>query len=669
MDIENIEKQILKLREELEDHNYRYYVISQPVISDFDFDMKMKELEKLEQNYPEFADPNSPTKRVGSDINKEFEQVKHERPMLSLSNAYSEEEIKDFDQRIRKIIEEEFQYVCELKYDGSSISLIYENGSLIRAITRGDGSQGDDVISNIRTVKSIPLKLRGNEFPDRFEIRGEVVLPFAMFNNINEEREQEGEPLFANPRNAGSGTLKMQDSSIVASRNLDAYPYSVLADNLPFEGHYQNLQEAKKWGFKISNDSVLCNNLDEVFNFIHKWDKERFNLPVATDGIVIKVNSSRLQEELGFTAKSPRWAIAYKFKAEQATTKLISVSYQVGRTGAVTPVANLEPVLLAGTTVKRASLHNSDIIKNLDLHIGDLVYVEKGGEIIPKITGVDLSQRHPLNAPVVFISKCPECEKQLQKKEGEAAFYCPNEIGCPPQIKGKIEHFISRKSMDIDGLGQETIDLLFSEGLLSTVTDLYTLQKEDISVLERLGDKSAERILKSLEDSKSIPFERVLFGLGIRYVGETVAKILAKTLGNIDKIKTATVEELTDINEIGGRIAESVVNYFSENKNLQLIEKLKSFGLQLELSEEQQASRTEKLKGLSIIISGTFENYSREQIKELIDQNGGKNVSSISKKTSYLVAGENIGPSKLEKARALEIPIISEEEFIKLLES
>ena len=668
MDKEEARHKILKLRKELEDHNYRYYVLSQPVISDFDFDMKMKELENLEKEFPEFDDPNSPTKRVGSDINKEFIQVVHERPMLSLTNAYSEEEITEFDKRIRKIVEEDFQYVCELKFDGTSISLIYEDGALVRAVTRGDGVQGDDVTANIRTVRSIPLKLRGEGYPARFEIRGEVLLPFRVFKAINEEREKIGEPLFANPRNAGSGTLKMQDSSVVASRNLDAYLYHLLGDDLPNDGHYENLQAARNWGFKVSEDMTLCNNLEEVFGFIHYWDKQRFALPVATDGVVIKVNSARLQEELGFTAKSPRWAMAFKFKAEQTTSVLNSVSYQVGRTGAVTPVANLEPVLLAGTTVKRASLHNADFIRNLDLHINDTVYVEKGGEIIPKITGVDISQRHPMAVPVVFISKCPECGTKLERKEGEAAFYCPNEAGCPPQIKGKIEHFISRKAMDIDGLGQETVDLLFSKGLVKNVADLYRLKKEDIAPLERLGEKSAERILKSLENSKSIPLERVLFALGIRYVGETVAKTLAKTMGSIEKIQNAGEEELSDINEIGGRIAQSVVRYFSNEKNLNLIKALKGFGLQMNLSDEQMENRSQKLGGLSIIISGTFKKFSREQIKNLIEQNGGKNVSSVSKKTNYLVAGENVGPGKLEKVRALNIPVISEEEFLNLLE-
>lgn len=667
MDRNEAREKIRELSHELDEHNYRYYVLAQPVISDFDFDIKMKELEGLENEFPEFADPNSPTRRVGSDITKEFAQVRHEYPMLSLSNTYSEGEIRDFDQRARKLVGESFQYVCELKFDGTSISLVYENGVLIRAITRGDGVTGDDVTTNVRTIRTIPLKLRGEGYPSKFEIRGEVLLPFFSFETINQEREKNGEPLFANPRNAASGTLKMLDSSVVASRNLDAYFYYLPGGNLPNDGHFENLQAAKTWGFKISDDIALCNNLDEVFAFINYWDKKRFELPVATDGVVIKVNSARLQEELGFTAKSPRWAVAFKFKAEQATTTLNSVSYQVGRTGAVTPVANLEPVQLAGTTVKRATLHNSDIIKNLGLHVGDTVFVEKGGEIIPKITGADVSSRHPMAAPVVFISTCPECGTPLVRKEGEAAFYCPNDSGCPPQIKGKIEHFISRKAMDIDGLGQETVDLLFSEGLIKNVADLYLLKKEQIANLERLGDKSAERILKSLEESKSVPFERVLFALGIRYVGETVAKILAKKLAALDRVKSATQEELGSIDEIGGTIAESVVKYFSDEKNTLLVEKLKELGLQMEIGKEKQENRTDKLKGLSIIISGTFENFSREEIKEAIEQHGGKNVTSISKKTNYLVAGENTGPSKLEKARELNIPIISEKEFMEMI--
>ncbi len=660
-------QKIIALRDELEEHNYKYYVLSRPEISDFDFDMKMKELEKLEKEFPEFHDPNSPSQRVGSDLTKEFVQVKHERPMLSLSNVYSEQELIDFDQRVRKLLETGFKYVCELKFDGVSISMIYEGGKLERAVTRGDGEKGDNVTTNVRTIRAVPLKLRGSGFPARFEVRGEIMLPFNVFNKINEERVKAGEMPFANPRNAASGTLKMQDPSIVASRKLDAYLYYLLGENLPSDSHYENMQKAKEWGFKVSEHTKLCNGLGEVLSFIKTWDTKRYGLPVAIDGIVIKVDSLKMQEILGYTAKSPRWAIAYKFKAEQAATILHSVSFQVGRTGAVTPVANLEPVLLAGTTVKRASLHNADIIRNLGLHLNDTVFVEKGGEIIPKITGVDLSKRHPMAAPVVFITKCPECGTPLERKESEAAYYCPNSQGCPPQIKGKIEHFISRKAMDIDGLGQETVDLLFKEGLIKDISGLYTLRKEQIARLERLGEKSANRILKSLEESKNVPFERVLFGLGIRFVGETVAKVLANKLMSIDRIKNATYEELLEINEIGEKIAESVVEYFSDEENIKLIEFLKSIGLQMEISKEKQDNRTEKLKGLNIIISGTFKKFSREEIKNLIDLHGGRNVSSISKKTSYLVAGENIGPSKLEKARQLNIPIISEEEFEELI--
>jgi DNA ligase (NAD+) len=664
---EKIKQRILKLRQELDEHNYRYYVLAQPVISDFDFDRKLKELDELEKQHPEYYDPASPTQRVGSDISTSFEQVRHQRPMLSLANSYSEEEIKDFDRRIRKSVGEDFHYACELKYDGTSISLLYEKGMLVRAITRGDGIQGDDVTVNVRTIRSIPLKLRGTDFPDQLELRGEVVLPYAAFNRINEKRMKMGDPLFANPRNAAAGTLKLLDSSVVASRHLDAYFYYVLGENLPFEGHYQNLLAAKKWGFKISDDMALCSTLDEVFAFIHQWDSARFTLPVATDGVVIKVNSSRLQEELGFTAKSPRWAIAYKFKAQEATTILRSVSFQVGRTGTVTPVANLEPVLLAGTTVKRASLHNAGIIKNLDLHLGDTVYVEKGGEIIPKITGVDASQRDSRAKPVLFISKCPECGTPLRKNEDEAAWYCPNETGCPPQIKGKIEHFVSRKAMNIDGLGRETIDLLYSHGLIKDSTDLYTLKKEQIASLERLGDKSAERILKSLEQSKSVPFERVLFALGIRYVGETVAKIVANKMKDIDHLKTATAEELMAIPEIGKSIAESIESFFSHEKNRQHIEKLREHGVPLKQDAEEKTLQSHKLQGLNIVISGTFTTYSREELKQLIEQHGGKNASSVSKNTHYVVAGENMGPAKREKAEKLQIPVVTEEDFLRML--
>ncbi len=665
---ENIQKRIEELRHQLEEHNYNYYVLSQPTIGDYEFDLLLKELEKLEAENPEFFDASSPTQRVGSDLNKEFGQVRHQYPMLSLANSYSEEELRDFDQKIRKLTDQSFEYVCELKYDGTSISLQYKNGVLQRAITRGDGTFGDDVTANVKTIRSIPLKLKGTGYPEEFEMRGEILLPFSEFERINQEREELGEPPFANPRNAASGTLKSQKSSIVAERKLDAYFYYLLGENLPNDGHYENLLDTAKWGFKISPDTEKCANIDEVITFIHKWNTKRFDLPVATDGIVIKVNSLRLQQYLGFTAKSPRWAIAYKYKAEQAATTLVSVSYQVGRTGAVTPVANLEPVLLAGTTVKRASLHNADIIKSLDLHLGDTVFVEKGGEIIPKIVGADQKSRHPMATPVTFIRECPECGTTLIRKEGEAAHYCPNEDGCPPQIKGKIEHFISRKAMNIDGLGAETIDLFYNEGLIKNAADLYDLKKEQISQLERLGDKSAERILKSLEESKLVPFEKVLFALGIRYVGETVAKILANRLINIEKIELATLEELTEIDEIGGRIAESVRVYFSNPENIRLVERLKTVGLQMQLDESTLANRSEKLNGLSIIISGTFEKNSRDDLKKMIEQNGGKNVSSISKNTSYLLAGNNIGPSKLEKAEKLNIPIISEDDFLKMID-
>jgi DNA ligase (NAD+) len=665
---EDIRSRITELRSLLDEYNYRYYILSQPLISDIEFDMLMKELEKLEVENPEYFDPNSPTQRVGSDLNKEFTQVRHQYPMLSLSNSYSEEELRDFDQKIRKLTDQSFEYVCELKYDGTSISLRYKNGALDKAITRGDGTLGDDVTANVRTIKSIPLRLKGTGYPDEFEIRGEILLPFSEFDRINQEREELGEAPFANPRNAASGTLKSQKSSVVAERKLDAYFYYLLGENLPSDGHLENLQAAKSWGFKISPDTEKCVGIDDVVAFIRKWNLKRYELPVATDGIVIKVNSLSLQQYLGSTAKSPRWAIAYKYKAEQVSTVLLSVSYQVGRTGAVTPVANLEPVLLAGTTVKRASLHNADIIKSLDLHVGDTVFVEKGGEIIPKIVGVDPASRHPMTQPVVFIRNCPECGTVLVRKEGEAAHYCPNEDGCPPQIKGKIEHFISRKAMNIDGLGVETIDLLYSEGLIRNIADLYELQKEQISRLERLGDKSADRILKSLGESRLIPFEKVLFALGIRFVGETVAKILANRLISIERIEAASVEELTAVDEIGARIAESVQAYFANPENVRLVERLKEKGLQMQLDETSLANRSEKLKGLSIIISGTFEKNSRDDLKKMIEQNGGKNVSAISKNTNYMLAGSNIGPSKLEKAVKLDIPIISEDEFLRMID-
>ncbi|WP_346859869.1 NAD-dependent DNA ligase LigA [uncultured Draconibacterium sp.] len=670
MNKEEALNKIKELQEQLSEHNYKYYVLAQPEISDYDFDMKLKELEKLEKEFG-INDPNSPTKRVGSDLSSDFEQVEHKYSMLSLSNAYNEDELRDFDIRIKKIIEtDEYEYVCELKFDGSSISLTYENGELVRAVTRGDGVRGDDVTTNVRTIKSIPLKLRGNDYPQNFEIRGEILMPFKVFNDLNEELEKAGEPLLANPRNTAAGTLKMKNSSIVASRKLDAFLYYILGDNLPEDGHKQNLDKAREWGFKISDATQLCKNLDEVFAYIKKWDTERFNLPVATDGIVIKVNSKNLQDNLGYTAKSPRWAIAYKFKAESVSTVLKSVSYQVGRTGAVTPVANLEPVQIAGTVVKRASLHNADIIQNLDLHIQDTVFVEKGGEIIPKITAVDPAKRDPKAQPVIFIEFCPEpvCQTKLIRKPGEAAHYCPNEDGCPPQIKGKMEHFVSRKAMDIDGIGQETIELLYNENLAKNISDFYRLTKEQLENLERMAEKSAQRILDGLEASKKVPFERVLFALGIRFVGETVAKTLVKKLHTIENIQAQTAEQLTEIDEIGGRIAESVVEWFSKEEHIELIKNLQEQGLQFAISEDQLEGQTEKLAGLNIIISGTFEKHSRDELKKMIEKNGGKNVGSISKKTSYMLAGSNIGPSKLEKVTKLGIPMISEDDFLKMLE-
>ncbi|MHA7109474.1 NAD-dependent DNA ligase LigA [Sunxiuqinia elliptica] len=664
----NIKQKIQQLRQELEAHNHSYYVLSAPTISDFDYDMKLKELEKLEQDHPEYQDPNSPTQRVGSDINQEFKQVKHQYPMLSLSNSYSKTELQDFDTRVRKLIGDDFDYVCELKFDGASLSLLYENGQLVRAVTRGDGEKGDDVTANARTIRSIPLKLKGTTYPDLFEIRGEVLLPFEVFAELNKAREEAGEALYANPRNTVSGSLKMQNSAEVAKRKLDAYFYYVLGENLSEDGHYETIQEAAKWGFKTSEHTKKCASIEEVLEYITFWDTARFDLPVATDGIVIKVNSRRLQNNLGYTAKSPRWAIAYKFMAEQVSTKLESVSYQVGRTGAVTPVANLSPVLLAGTTVKRASLHNADIIEKLNLHLEDVVFVEKGGEIIPKIVRVDESARKADASKVEFIHQCPECGTALQRNEGEAAHYCPNETGCAPQIKGRIEHFISRKAMDIDGLGQETIELLFNEGLIKNSADLYELKAEQLIGLERMGEKSAERILKSLEQSKEVPFERVLFALGIRFVGETVAKKLANKLVTIDALQESTYDQLIEIDEIGGRIAESIGQYFQNEDNLHLINSLKNHGLQFTLNESHLEGRSNKLEGLSIVISGTFEKHSRDELKQLIEKHGGKNVGSISKKTSYLLGGSNVGPSKMEKVEKLGVQVITEDEFLKMIE-
>ncbi len=660
-------EKIETLRTELHQHNYNYYVLSKPTISDFEFDRKLKELQELEAQYPEYYDANSPTLRIGSDIIKEFKQVAHKYPMLSLNNTYSESEIIDFYDRIRKFINEEIELVCELKYDGTSISLTYKNGELLQAITRGDGEKGDDVTANIKTIRSIPLKLYGKDYPDEFEIRGEVLMPWTVFDELNKEREEQEEQLFANPRNATSGTIKLQDSSEVAKRKLDAYLYYLLGENLPADTHYGNLLKAKEWGFKTSETTQVCQTIDEVFDFINYWNVERKNLPVATDGIVIKVNSLRQQRNLGFTAKSPRWAIAYKFQAERACTRLNSVSYQVGRTGTITPVANLDPVQLSGTTVKRASLHNADIIENLDLHIGDMVFVEKGGEIIPKIVGVDTEARFMLGDKIKFITKCPVCGTELVREEGEAAHYCPNEDGCPPQITGKIEHFVSRKAMNITA-GSETIELLYNKNLIKDSADLYTLRFEDLSTLERWGERSAMNLLQSIEDSKKVPFERVLFALGIRFVGETVAKKLASSLHSIEAISNATFEELIQIDEIGTKIAQSVVEHFSKESNKYLIKRLKNVGLQLKLDSSALAKKSDKLNGISIVISGTFEKHSRDELKDLIEQNGGKNVASISAKTNFVLAGENMGPAKLEKAQKLNIKIISENDFLQMIE-
>ena len=663
-----VKEQIEQLRSLLHQHNYNYYVLNTPSISDQEFDSLMRQLQELEELHPEYQDENSPSVRVGSDINKNFTQVSHKYPMLSLSNTYSEGEVNEFYQRVRKALNEEFEICCEMKYDGTSISLIYEDGKLMRAVTRGDGEKGDDVTDNVKTIKSIPLVLHGSNYPPVFEIRGEILMPWDTFEELNREKEAREEPLFANPRNAASGTLKLQNSSIVASRKLDAYLYYLLGDNLPFDGHYENLQEAQKWGFKISPLMRKCHSTEEIFEFINYWDIERKNLPVATDGIVLKVNSLKQQKNLGFPAKSPRWAIAYKFQAERALTRLNRVTFQVGRTGAVTPVANLEPVQLSGTVVKRASLHNADIIENLDLYIGDMVYVEKGGEIIPKITGVDTALRSfMIGEKVKFINQCPECGSTLIRYEGEAAYYCPNDSACPPQIKGKIEHFISRKAMNIDGLGPETVDLFYSLGLIQNTADLYQLTIEKIKDLDGKGEKSAENIINGIEQSKKVPFERVIFALGIRFVGETVAKKIAKSFTNIDELINASKEELINIDEIGEKIAQSILNFFSNETNRTLIQRLKDAGLTLQRSEEERADYTDKLSGLSIVISGVFTHYSRDEYKAMIEKNGGKNVSSISAKTSFILAGENMGPSKLDKANKLGIKIINEEEFLKLI--
>jgi DNA ligase (NAD+) len=663
----SIAHKIATLREELNQHNHRYYVLNNPSITDYEFDQLMHQLIKLETDHPEHFDPNSPTQRVGSDINLEFEQVTHQYPMLSLGNTYSQDEIADFYTRVNKLIDEPFEVVCELKYDGTAIGLSYENGQLVRAVTRGDGIQGDDVTSNVKTIKSIPLVLDGN-YPERFEIRGEIFIPKEGFERLNAERLKAGEEPFANPRNTAAGSLKMQNSKQVARRPLDCFLYYLLGENLPSELHSKNIEAARTWGFKIPKEYKVCQSIEEVFEFINDWDTARHNLPYEIDGIVLKVNNIKQQRRLGFTAKTPRWAISYKFQAEQGYTRLESVSFQVGRTGAVTPVANLQPVQLAGTTVKRASLHNADIINTLDLHLNDMVYVEKGGEIIPKIVDVDTSVRMDGAQKVEFIHQCPECGNDLMRIEGEAAHYCPNAWECPPQVKGRIEHFISRKAMNIDGLGSETIDLLYQTKLVRDVADLYSIHPMQLTPLERLGDKSARNIIAGIENSKQVPFARVLFALGIRFVGETVAKKLAAAFGSIDALRNASEEELMQVDEIGDRIAQSVKDYFKTPQTQQLIERLKQVGLQFALSEDEQKSRSDALKGLNFVISGSFAQHSRDELKQLIEQHGGKNVSSISSKTSYLVAGEKIGPSKLAKVEKLGIPIISEEELVNLMQ-
>lgn len=657
-------QRILELRTELHEHNHRYYVENNPQISDYEFDQKMRELQELEARYPDMYDANSPTQRVGSDLNNEFVQVEHKYPMLSLSNTYSEEEVADFYNSVRKGLNgEDFEICCELKYDGLSISLTYENGVLVRGVTRGDGVRGDDVTANVRTIRTIPLVLKGSNIPSSFEIRGEILMPWAVFDSLNARREKAGEPTFANPRNAASGTLKSINSSVVAERQLDAYLYYVLGESLPCDGHYENLMEAERWGFKISKGMVKAKSLDEVCAFIKYWDTERKNLPVATDGIVIKVNSLRQQRLLGFTAKSPRWAIAYKFKAERASTVLQSVTFQVGRTGAVTPVANMSPVQLAGTMVKRATLNNEDFIKSMDLHIGDSVYVEKGGEIIPKIVGIDMEQRPENAEKVKFITHCPECGTELIRYDGEAAYYCPNDSGCPPQIKGRIEHFISRKAMNIDSLGPETIDDYFRHKLIRNVADLYQI---DVRQINGNGSrqKSAQKIVNSISESRNVPFERVVFALGIRFVGDVSAKVIARHFRNIDALMSATPEELTEIDGIGDVIANSVTAYFANPANREIVERLRSYGLSMSVSDEQQMQSSDKLSGMNVVISGVFRHHSRDDYKRMIELHGGKNVSSISSKTSFILAGENMGPSKLQKAKTLGVSIMSEDEFL-----
>ena len=660
-------QQIDQLRASLHDHNYKYYILSQPDITDFEFDALMKQLTDLENAHPEYNDPNSPTKRVGSDINTGFRQVAHRYPMLSLQNTYSHEEVTEFYNRVKRALNDEFEIVCELKFDGTSISLVYENGQLTQALTRGDGKQGDDVTDNVRTISSVPLLLRGDNIPNYIEARGEILLPWSVFDGLNRDREAAGEAPFANPRNAASGTLKLLDPKTVASRRLDSFVYFVMGDDLPTDCHFENLAIANKWGLKTSKASRKCTTLQEIFEFLAYWDVERAKLPVATDGAVLKVNSLQQQKNLGFTSKFPRWAIAYKFSTEQATTTLESVTYQVGRTGAVTPVANLEAVLLSGTTVRRASLYNEDAIMALDLHLGDKVYVEKGGEIIPKITAVDIDARTDEGVKVVFATHCPACNSPLVRDEGESAHYCPNSAGCPPQIKGRIEHFVARKAMNIT-VGPETISLLFDNDLLHHAADLYDLTYDDLINLERWGETSANNLLESIENSKSVSYERVLFALGIRFVGETVANKLAHAFPNIALLQAATLEQLTSVDEIGDRIAQSVVDFFNNEAHLDVVARLQAHGLQFALSEESLSLKTDKLEGKSIVISGVFSLHSRDEYKAMILLHGGKNTGSISKKTDYILAGDNMGPAKLEKAEKLGVKIIDEQAFLELIQ-
>ena len=663
----SIKDKIESLRKELQEHNHNYYVLDNPTISDYDFDMRLKELQELEAQHPEFYDLNSPSLRVGGAVTKNFDTIVHEHRMYSLDNSYSKEELLEWEKRVQRILGDvEVSFTCELKYDGASISLTYEGGQLDRAVTRGDGFQGDNVTTNIKTIRSIPLKLR-KDFPPKFDIRGEIVLPLDGFAKMNEERIANGEDPYMNPRNTASGSLKLQDSSLVAQRPLECLLYSIVGKDLNLTSQFEMLEKAREWGFKVPTIAKLCSTTDEVMEFVEYWDVQRHELPYETDGVVIKVNNLQHQEELGYTAKAPRWALAYKFKAEQVATVLNEITYQVGRTGAITPVANLQPVLLAGTTVKRASLHNADQIAKLDIREGDTVFVEKGGEIIPKIVGVDLSRRANDSQPTSYISKCPECETLLDRQEGEAQHFCPNDTGCPPQITGRIQHFISRKAMDIEGLGGETVELLFKEGLISNYADLYTLTKEQLLPLERMAEKSAENLVSGVAASVNIPFERVLFALGIRYVGETVAKKLAKAYKNIDALMKASQEELTAVDEIGERIAESAVAFFKNEKNIEIVDRLKSYGLQFSLSEEELLSQTDMLKGKSFVVSGVFEKVSRTELKKLIEDNGGKVSSSISSKTSYVVAGENMGPSKKIKAEDLGVSIISENDFLDMI--